>query len=103
MNQATIHGSKRLRERVSTSKRQVELAIKRGYSINNYSGSFRRYLDKIKKKEQEEVHLRIYGNHIYIFNIYWILITVLNIPTKYLKYKRKEVANGKIINDNSVL
>ena len=90
MNQTTTHGNKRLRERVSVSKRQTELAIKRGYSINNYSGSFRRYLDKIKKKNDEEIHLRIYGNHIYIFNAYWILITVLNIPTKYLKYKRKE-------------
>lgn len=88
MNQSTIHGEKRLRERVTTSKRQIELAIKRGYSINCYSGSFKRYLDKIKSKD--EVHLRIYGNHIYIFNQYWILITVLNVPPKYLKYKRKE-------------
>lgn len=94
MKQCSDHGKKRIRQRVSISKRQVDLAIKRGNSINKYSGSFRRYLDKLRAK-QEEVHLRIYGNHIYIFNAYWILITVLNIPAKYLKYKSKGGNNEK--------
>ena len=90
MEQVTKHAKKRLRERISVSKRQVELAIKRGNNIVDYSGSFRRYLDKIQYKD-EKCHLKIYGNHIYIFNPYWFLITALTIPSKYSKYKIKEV------------
>lgn len=89
MEKVTYHGSKRLRERVNNSKRQVELAIKRGNNIIDYAGSFRRYLDRINIKNEKEIHLKVYAGDIYIFNKYWILITVLKIPTKYLKYKVK--------------
>lgn len=90
MEQVTKHAKKRLRERISVSKRQVELAIKRGNNVNDYTGSFRRYLDKIKYKDVN-FHIKIYGNHIYIFNPYWYLVTALTISSKYSKYKVKEV------------
>lgn len=89
MERVTDHATKRLRERVVNSKRQVELAMKRGNNLTDYSGSFRRYLDRINIKNEKEIHLKIYGGHIYIFSKYWILITVIHIPTKYLKYKVK--------------
>ena len=86
----TEHGAKRIRERVNVSKRQLKLVLERGKPINVYSGSFRRYLDRIRTNSRGSVYLLIYGNNIYIFSYENALITVLNIPSKYSKYKAKE-------------
>ena len=84
----TEHGAKRIRERVNVSKRQLKLVLERGKPINVYSGSFRRYLDRIRTNSKGSVYLLIYGNNIFSYEN--ALITVLNIPSKYAKYKAKE-------------
>lgn len=86
----TEHGAKRIRERVNVSKRQLKLVLERGKPINVYSGSFRRYLDRIRINSNGIVYLLVYGNSIYVFGFHNALITVLNIPGKYAKYKAKE-------------
>lgn len=48
MTYLTEHVAKRIRERVNVSKRQLKLVLERGKPINVYSGSFRRYLDRIR-------------------------------------------------------
>ena len=90
MNNVTNHGYKRLRERSSKSIRQNELALERGLSHEDFSGSFRRYLDKIRLKENYYTKIIVYANKIFIYNKNEDLITVLNIPSKYLKYLRKK-------------
>lgn len=85
------HAKHRLRKRSSVSKRQNILAIERGYSTDNFTGSFRRYLDKIKNKRN--VNLIIYSNNIFIYGSNNILITVLNVPSKYNKCFRKKSFN----------
>lgn len=86
----TKHGAKRIRERVNVSKRQLKLVLERGKPINVYSGSFRRYLDRIRTNSKGSVYLLVYGNNIYILSYENALITVLNIPSKYAKYKARE-------------
>ena len=86
----TEHGAKRIRERVNVSKRQLKLVLERGKPINVYSGSFRRYLDRIRINSKGSVYLLVYGNNIYILSYENALITVLNVPGKYAKYKARE-------------
>jgi hypothetical protein len=85
----TNHGYKRLRERSSKSLRQNELALKRGVSHEHFSGSFRRYLDKVRLKEPYYTKIIVYDNNIFLYNKEGVLITVLKIPSKYLKYLRR--------------
>lgn len=86
----TEHGAKRIRERVNVSKRQLKLVLERGKTINVYSGSFRRYLDKVRINSSGRTYLLVYGNNIYILGYDNALITVLNIPSRYLKYRARE-------------
>ena len=80
------HGQKRIRERSCKSKRQNQLALERGMDKSEFSGSFRRYLDKLTYKESYYIKLKIYANDIFLYNTDGMLVTVLNIPSKYLKY-----------------
>lgn len=83
------HGEIRLKQRVGKciNKRTILLARQRGIKRSQYNGSFRRYLDKIYFKNNFDII--IYGNFIYLFDKTF-LVTVLPIPSKYLKYGGKK-------------
>lgn len=79
-----------MRERSSKSKRLNQLAIERGISYENFSGSFRRYLDKIRLKyPYQNNQVLVYGNDIFLYNNKDVLITILKVPSKYQKYLRR--------------
>lgn len=82
------HGDKRIRERVSVSKRQKELALERGKIYTTYTGSFRRYLDKVHYKN--DTSAIVYGNNIYLFGKCNVLVTVLTIPSNYKNILRNQ-------------
>lgn len=84
----TIHATKRIRKRCGVSKRYYKLAIERGIPYTKYSGQFRRYLDLVRLKEGKFLQILVYSNKIYLFDKD-ILITVLDIPAKFHKYKSK--------------
>lgn len=75
------HSDKRIRDRVGVSKRQEQLAIERGKLYTEYTGSFRRYLDRVRYKNNTTAI--VYGNNVYLFGQYNVLVTVLTIPSKY--------------------
>lgn len=89
----TNHAKKRIRERSAGSSRQAELALTRGISSTEFAGSFKRYLDKLLYAESFWVKLIIYANDIYVFDNDNNLITILKIPTHYLKYVKKGKEN----------
>ncbi|MCK4258772.1 MAG: hypothetical protein KAX49_07325 [Halanaerobiales bacterium] len=84
------HPKRRMRERSSKSKRQNELALQRGVSYKEFSGSFRRYLDKVRLKKGSVGKIIVYDNNVFLYDSDEKLITVLNIPSKYLKYLTKD-------------
>ncbi len=92
VNIISKHAKHRLRERSSISKRQNDLAIERGYSIDNFAGSFRRYLEKIIDNSNN-INLIIYSNDIFLYGNNNVLITVLDVPSKYNKCFRKKGYN----------
>ena len=84
------HAEKRLKERSSKSLRQNKLALERGKSHENFVGSFRRYLDKIRLKKPFYTDLIVYSNCIFLYDEHKNLITVLSVPSKYHKYLRRK-------------
>ena len=89
LHKTTNHAKNRIKERVNHSDRTAELALERGVSWKQYSGSFRRYLDKVIYYTDYYTEALVYNNHIFIYAVDTTekrLITVLNIPSKYLKY-----------------
>jgi hypothetical protein len=83
----TPHGKQRLKERGGKSTRQLELAIERGKTPEQFSGRFKKYLDY--KRITHKHSLIIYDNKIFVYNRDRGLITVVPIPTMYLKCLRK--------------
>ncbi len=81
----------------SASQKQANRAFKSGITKDQISGSFRRYLDKLYFKEKTLGALRVYGEHIYLFNSDNVLITILYVPMKYKKIAIKigSRKNGK--------
>lgn len=88
-NKLSKHARKRLKERSSKSKRQSDLALSRGKPISEFTGSFRRYLDKIRLSKPFRVNILVYGDDIFIYSDKNALITVFDIPTKYNKCLRR--------------
>lgn len=86
----TKHGKDRASERTglpakATAKLASE-ALARGYPAKAYAGRFRRYLDMLGLQKRS-ARVLVHGNHIFLFGKGDELITVLNTPSKYLKYK----------------
>lgn len=83
----TKHGERRAHERAGLPKRavarQAEAALQKGKTYKDFSGNFRRYLDKLSI-EYKNNNLRVYSGYIYAFTEDR-LITVLQIPVKYRK------------------
>lgn len=86
MVHVTKHATKRGRERLGLQKQSVERNAERAYSCGlqhrETTGSLRRYLDSVYLKYKTANAIRIYGDHVYIFNGKK-LITVFYLPNKY--------------------
>lgn len=80
----TTHGKNRGKQRLGIPRQSVERmaakALAEGKGQADFSGKFRRYLDKLGATHKNK--LLVYGNHIYVFGGD-VLVTVLNIPTEY--------------------
>ena len=85
----TRHGARRARERTGVPKsavgRMAANALEKGLPHEDTSGGLRRYLDWLYVKGDGGANnMRVYGDHIYLFNGK-ILITVFNVPPEYRK------------------
>ena len=91
----SAHAEERMTERLGIKKsatdRMAQRAFERGSDHSQYSGSFRRYLDKlILSHNYSAKAIKIFGEHIYLFGNNMTLITVLQVPTEYKKHKPKK-------------
>lgn len=84
----TEHATKRIKERLGISKRladaNAQRALQYGITHREVKGSLRKYMDKLYLKYRTANNMRIYNRKIYIFNGE-TLITVFNLPNKFLK------------------
>ena len=79
----TIHGQQRIRERVEKVKdidNLVMRAYTKGKTLDQFSGSLKKFLLKTKTKTAACNEIRVFGGSVYIFNEYQKCITVLQIP-----------------------
>lgn len=87
----TNHAKDRLKERQGLSKtaavKTAALAWEHGHRSASYTGSFRRYLDKLPRQGSVPV---VYNLHIWIFNTTGTLITSHPVPQKYRNHKAKD-------------
>ena len=86
MTKYSKHGMKRIRKRVSVSKRQLQLVLERGRMAKEFKGTLKIYIDSVCTKNNTIGY--VYGTHVYLFGQDDVFITVLNIPTKYHKQLR---------------
>lgn len=86
----TTHADERVRKRLGLPRKAVEkqaaAALARGATHADYSGSFRRYLDKVFLSERNASNMRVHAGHLYLFNGD-TLITCWPIPPKFRSVK----------------
>jgi len=96
----THHAHDRGRDRLgwshATMERMASRALLEGFARSDASGALRRHLDCLVHKHGKGHNLRVYGQHVYIFEGV-TLITVLHLPHRYASAaasiaKRKERA-----------
>lgn len=82
----TDHADMRLRKRMGLPRkavdRMVAKALAEGAGHGDFSGSFRRYLDRVYLKERHANNMRVLGGYLYLF-AGTSLITCWPIPPKY--------------------
>lgn len=80
------HGEQRVRKRMGLSKKAVEKlayeAMRDGKRRSDFSGSFRRYLDKLWFSNNQVAEIIVHSGFVFIF-INAKLVTMWNVPTKY--------------------
>ena len=92
----TLHGRRRIGERVGSGKsrhktnRKAELALKNGYKRSELRGSLRYFVDGLYSAHHNGNNIRVYSGHVWIFEGDY-LITVINIPGKLQKNINKYV------------
>lgn len=88
MTSVTRHGERRVRGRLGLPKRAVEAAAERAWAEGNprrrFTGSIRRYLDRVAAREPNRA-LRVHGTALYIFDPAGNLVTAWPLPAKYAK------------------
>lgn len=88
MANASQHGNIRIRNRCGVPKKAVKKivdeAFNNGITHAETAGSLNRYITALYFYDQSANNIRIYGNKVFIFSGI-ILITVLNLPSKYKK------------------
>ena len=79
---------KRIKERCGLPKKAVErsatLALQKGLSHKESTGSLKRYFDYLFLSHKKGSNIRLYGNHVYIFTQN-SLVTVLPLPNEHKK------------------
>jgi hypothetical protein len=100
MAEISKHAKYRIKERIGISKtlstKLADKALEFGKHPNEFTGSFRRYLDKIYFTNRAINNIRVYNNYIYLFQNS-ILVTVLLVPYKYRKnFKLKSKIDNSI-------
>ena len=88
----TDHAYKRIKERCGLPKKAVErnamLALEKGLTHQESTGSLRRYFDYLFLSHKRGANIRLYGNHVYIFTSE-NLVTVLPLPNAHKKTLKK--------------
>ena len=83
----TYHGEKRARERLgiprSAVRKNTEKAIRYGVTVSETYGPFRNYLEHLYLTYGTANNIRAYNHFVYVF-VDNVLITILNVPTKYV-------------------
>lgn len=88
INSISPHAQQRIKERDVKSTRQIALAMERGLRPEDFTGRFRKYLDSLRIKHKR--NLIIYDNNIYAYNLEHELRTVFRVPSRFLKYLRRD-------------
>lgn len=92
----TLHGRRRIGERVGSGKsryktnRKAELALKNGYKRSELQGALRYYVDGLYTAHHNGNNIRVHSGHVWIFEGEY-LITVINIPGKLQKNIKKYI------------
>lgn len=101
MCQVNEHAAKRMKERCGSNKASVQktaqTALERGITHAETAGSLKRYLDHLYLLHRKANNMRIWGDKVFIFRGE-SLITVLNLPQKYMgtcvKIQERKKANA---------
>ena len=98
----TNHAEMRIKERCGLPKKAIEKnalnALQNGICHSETTGRFRKYIDWLFLSHKQGGKIRIYGNHVYIFNTTDKLITVLPLPNEH-KNSAKKILKRKLKND----
>lgn len=88
----TKHAKKRIHQRMGINRKSAEKiskrALREGFEVREFKGSFRRYLDS-KFLQQKNVKIKIYLENVFLFSLDGWLVTVFPVPSKYKRYLRK--------------
>ena len=88
----TDHAEDRIRKRLGlnrkTVQRQANAALNRGHQQQHYTGSMKRFLDRIYKSPHPAQYGRVYNGYVYYFHGV-TLITVIEVPKHLRKVKPK--------------
>lgn len=90
----TDHARKRLTQRVHKNwQKAANEAWERGVGRRALKGSLRRYVDGLADRRRPGRTIisayKIYNDNIYLFTPNMVLVTVLHVPTKYVKVARQ--------------
>lgn len=94
----TKHAEARLKERAGLNKsareRIAQVALEKGLSHNELTGSLKDYVTALYLREQKANNIKLYGDKTFLFHGS-ILITVIQTPNRFLNtvqklMKRKE-------------
>lgn len=85
---AFIRGKERLGLNKKALQRTADKALDSGAPRTEYTGGFRRYLDKLWHGHDQKGDLIVFGHHIYVFQGV-VMVTVLEVPREYVKTATK--------------
>lgn len=97
----TDHARKRLTQRVHKNwQKAADEAWVNGVGRRQLKGSFRRYVDSLADSRRPGratvSSYKIYNDNIYLFTPNMVLVTVLHVPTKYIKVARQIQGNTTV-------
>lgn len=101
----TKHAKDRLKKRSGLSKssmtRVADTALREGIRHRDTTGDLKRYLDGLYLKFRKDNNIRIWGDKVFMFRNN-ILITVLQLPPKYMRTvanirdKKRRMSDGDV-------
>lgn len=88
MCKTTKHAERRIKQRcgiqLGSSTRFADLALERGLTHSQTTGSLKRFIDGLYLDKKLANNIRVYGDKVFLFRG-TTLITVVQLPQKYLK------------------